>query len=82
VRAEFTTTLAHPDVPNGNYTLVMRVVDPLNNGRPLRFANRAQDATLAGWLTLGGFSNSPAAGSQRDGASRLAGSASILFIGR
>ena len=34
-------------------TFVMRVVNPLANGKPLCFANVEQDATLAGWLTLG-----------------------------
>ncbi|MBX3080494.1 MAG: DUF4832 domain-containing protein [Anaerolineae bacterium] len=37
----------------GSYTLVLRVVNPLPNGKALRFANLTQDATLAGWLTLG-----------------------------
>jgi len=35
------------------FTLVARVINPLPNGRPFRFANAAQDQTLKGWLTLG-----------------------------
>ena len=31
----------------------MRAANPLPHGVPLRFANAAQDTTLAGWLTLG-----------------------------
>jgi hypothetical protein len=39
--------------PGSNFTLLMRVVNPLPSGKPLRFANSNQDATLPGWLTLG-----------------------------
>jgi len=35
------------------FTLLARVINPLPNGRPFRFANAAQDQTLKGWLTLG-----------------------------
>ena len=31
----------------------MRLVNPLPNGKPLRFANAEQDRDLPGWLTLG-----------------------------
>jgi hypothetical protein len=31
----------------------MRAIDPLHNGKPLEFADKAQDSTLPGWLTLG-----------------------------
>lgn len=37
----------------GTYTLVVRAVNPLANGVPLRFANASQDQTKPGWLTLG-----------------------------
>lgn len=43
----------------GQYKLLMRVLNLLTNGVPLRFANQAQDADLAGWLTLGQFSVLP-----------------------
>lgn len=33
--------------------LVLRIVNPLPNGFPLRFANETQDKDLNGWLTLG-----------------------------
>jgi hypothetical protein len=39
----------------GNYTLLLRVQNPLANGVPFRFANDTQDAELPGWLTLGQF---------------------------
>ena len=34
-------------------TLVLRVIHPLPNGKPLRFANADQDRHLPGWLSLG-----------------------------
>lgn len=37
----------------GRYTLAVRVPNPLKTGQPLRFANKTQDATLPGWLSLG-----------------------------
>jgi hypothetical protein len=37
----------------GRYFLVLRVVNPLPSGLPLRFANQSQDQHLPGWLTLG-----------------------------
>ena len=44
-------------VPNfglspGNYILALRVMHPLTNGIPLRFANRTQDQHRSGWLSL------------------------------
>lgn len=33
--------------------VLLRVVNPLPNGHPPRFANQTQDADLPGWLTLG-----------------------------
>ena len=39
----------------GKYTLLLRAVNPLDGGLPLRFANTSQDAALPGWLTLGKF---------------------------
>ena len=40
----------------GDYTLAMHVVNPLANGKVLKFANVTQDQNLNGWLTLGSFS--------------------------
>jgi hypothetical protein len=37
----------------GDYALLVRVKNPLPNGRPLRFANATQDADRPGWLTVG-----------------------------
>ncbi|NUT69579.1 DUF4832 domain-containing protein [Pseudarthrobacter sp. C4D7] len=47
------TPLSTGGLPAGPYTLVLRPVNPLANGVPLRFANAGQDQTLPGWLTLG-----------------------------
>ncbi|MCO8124073.1 DUF4832 domain-containing protein [Stieleria sp. TO1_6] len=38
---------------SGDYTVLLRVVHPLTNGKPLRFANAEQDQTQPGWITLG-----------------------------
>ncbi|MGL6095717.1 MAG: DUF4832 domain-containing protein, partial [Fimbriiglobus sp.] len=46
-------TLDVRDVKAGTYTLAVRVPNPLKLGPPVRFANRTQDATLPGWLSLG-----------------------------
>jgi hypothetical protein len=52
---ELNSSVALPELPAGRYTVAIRAVNPLRNGMPLRFANKAQDATLPGWLTLGEF---------------------------
>ena len=39
----------------GAYTLVLHVINPLSNGRALKFADATQDANLPDWLTLGAF---------------------------
>jgi hypothetical protein len=31
----------------------MRAVNPISTGHPLKFADKTQDETLPGWLTLG-----------------------------
>lgn len=41
------------DATPGRYKLALRVANPLPGGKPLRFANREQDADSPGWLTLG-----------------------------
>ncbi len=47
------------EIENGTYTLLMRVVNPLEaikpNAKQLRFANAEQDANLIGWLSLKTF---------------------------
>lgn len=40
-------------LPPKDGKLALRIVNPLPNGFPLRFANKTQDADLDGWLTLG-----------------------------
>jgi len=52
---ELTYTNPKPGLQAGTYTLVLRVVNPLPNGKALKFANQKQDQALAGWLTLGTF---------------------------
>jgi len=47
------TQLPASEFPAGTHTLGLRVINPLTNGKPLRFANAAQDADAPGWLTLG-----------------------------
>lgn len=37
----------------GTYRVLLRVANPLPNGKPLRFANADQDRDQPGWLTLG-----------------------------
>ena len=46
-------TLQVETLPAGSIRVVMRVVHPLPNGKPLRFANKSQDQDRSGWLTLG-----------------------------
>ncbi len=46
-------------LPDGKYTLTMRVVNPLPNGKPLQFANQAWGQTLPDALTLGTFEKGP-----------------------
>ncbi len=46
------TTLTLPESRSGQ-TLALRVIHPLPNGKPLRFANADQDRHLPGWLSLG-----------------------------
>ena len=41
--------------PRGDYRVLMRVVNPLSNGKALRFANQSQDADVDGWLSLGNW---------------------------
>ncbi|MCL4178075.1 MAG: DUF4832 domain-containing protein [Verrucomicrobia bacterium] len=40
-------------LPAGEYRVLVRVPNPMQGGRPLRFANHDQDRDLDGWLTLG-----------------------------
>ena len=39
--------------PLASLTLGLRVIHPLPNGKPLRFANAEQDHHALGWLSLG-----------------------------
>jgi hypothetical protein len=44
-------------LPPGEYRVLVRVPNPMQGGRPLRFANQDQDRDLDGWLTLGTISS-------------------------
>ncbi|MCC9603896.1 DUF4832 domain-containing protein [Stieleria sp. JC731] len=46
-----TTTFEAPS--EGSFTVLLRVINPLKGGKPLRFANEDQDKSISGWLTLG-----------------------------
>jgi hypothetical protein len=46
-------TTSARNLRRGQYQLLLRVVNPLTNGLPLRFANQTQDRDLPGWITLG-----------------------------
>ena len=50
---EWTATLNLVKVPNAQLTLALRVINPMPNGKPLRFANAEQDRHAPGWLSLG-----------------------------
>jgi hypothetical protein len=50
---QWKTSIGGDGLASGYYTLLIRPVNPLANGVPLRFANASQDQTVAGWLTLG-----------------------------
>lgn len=48
----WSATLSTTGLPAGEYILALRVRNPLPTGRPIRFANRTQDAHVSGWLSL------------------------------
>ena len=48
----WTDTLDVNEVKAGRYILAVRVPNPLKGGKPVRFANKTQDAA-SGWLALG-----------------------------
>lgn len=60
---EFSTEISLNGIPNTSYHVVMRVVNPLENGVPLKFAAAGQDQTLTGWDTLGTLATNSGSGS-------------------
>ena len=50
---KWSTTLTFPEQPAAKLTRALRVINPLPNGKPLRFANAGQDRHAPGWLSLG-----------------------------
>lgn len=47
------TNLDCNSVNNGEYKVVLRVINPLPHGKVLRFSNKSQDADVNGYLSLG-----------------------------
>lgn len=52
---EWKHSKAQHDLKAGSYKLLMRVINPMPNGRPLGFANASMNADKPGWLTLSPF---------------------------
>ncbi|WP_152053506.1 DUF4832 domain-containing protein [Tautonia marina] len=50
---QWTGTIATGSDEPSQWTLMLRIPNPLPNGNPIRFANATQDADRPGWLTLG-----------------------------
>jgi hypothetical protein len=50
---DWKATLPLPEARVTGHTLALRVIHPLANGKPLRFANAEQDRHAPGWLSLG-----------------------------
>lgn len=50
---KFSLTLPLPSSSGGIYQVVMRMVNPMPSGAPVRFANQTQDQTRPGWVSLG-----------------------------
>lgn len=46
-------TLSATEIPEKAMKLALRAINPLPQGKPLKFANADQDADAVGWLTLG-----------------------------
>jgi hypothetical protein len=52
-KVTFTGSVATKGVKPGVYTVLVQGTNPLTTGQPVRFANRAQDKKVDGWLSLG-----------------------------
>jgi Domain of unknown function (DUF4832) len=50
---EWNATLNLPKQLTAKLALALRVINPLANGKPLRFANTEQDRHAPGWLSVG-----------------------------
>ena len=46
------------EIPSGGELLAFRVVNPLSNGMPLRFANTAERQQADGWFRIGSLTAS------------------------
>jgi hypothetical protein len=47
------------EIPNSSDLLAFRVVNPLSNGMPLRFANSTERQQASGWFRIGNLTSSP-----------------------
>jgi hypothetical protein len=52
IKREWEFNLDTKDIPAGVYTILLRVPNTLENGKPVGFADASQDQDLPGWLTL------------------------------
>lgn len=52
----FKTAVSAKNLPSGEFILLVRIVNPLNNGKPVQFANQEWATEVDGYLTLGNFS--------------------------
>ena len=50
---DWKATIPLPQADAAGHTLALRVIHPLANGKPLRFANAEQDRHAPGWISLG-----------------------------
>lgn len=46
-------SILRPGLAPGHYRILLRMINPLPTGLPVRFANKTQDADVQGWVTLG-----------------------------
>ena len=57
VENNYRSFISNTSIPDGTYTFVLRIVNPLETlspqAKPVRFANTTQDSEVLGWLTLG-----------------------------
>lgn len=55
VGQDFSWEFSAGKLPAGTHTLLLRVRNPLENGKPVQFANRDWATLVPGWLSLGTF---------------------------
>lgn len=50
---QFETTVDLSGLPDGDYSVILQIPNPMEGGMPVRFGNEAQDLDVDGWLTIG-----------------------------